>query len=177
MKESVPPVLLLPPAVAAQNSNKIPGPSRPRTAPANGRKRGAGGETSATPGGGTRATRARVAGTPSGAATGRVPPAATPSGGRSAESSQAVPFTPRVDEAPRPLQEGENGFSANGSPIQVPGTIKQKPGPGGPRVGGVAVLTLGNGHELELGLSELEKLKAQVEAHVAAMKANVGLEQ
>jgi len=58
----------------------------------------------------------------------------------------------------------------------VYGTVKAKAGVG-PRVGGVATITLGNGNELTLGLSELEVLKAQVERHLAAIKANVGLEQ
>lgn len=144
-----------------------------RPAPASARKRGA--ETPSmvpTPGGG-RSTRARLnTATPSGGpSSSRVAPASSPG----SALSQPVPFTPR-DAPPRPLQQGESeAFSANGSPIQVPGTLKSKSVRAGPA--NVAVLTLGDGSELELGLSELEKLKAQVDAHMNAIKANIGLEQ
>jgi hypothetical protein len=174
LKLMPPPPALLAPSGKANVAPK-PAPA-PKPVVNNPRKRAT--EAAAMPGisatPGARQTRARmgtVASTPAGASTARGAVAATPAAG-----TTAVPYTPRFDCAPRPLQEGELAFTANGSPIAVPGTVKAKAGVG-PRVGGVATITLGNGNELTLGLSELEVLKAQVERHLAAIKANVGLEQ
>lgn len=129
-----------------------------------------------TPGARSRSTRARtgVVATPSGGSSKSIP-LATPSASRS-DASGGVPWTPRMNEAPRAISDGEKSFSANGSPLQVPGTIKAKTGGGG-KPTTVATLTLGDGQELEMGLSELEQLKAQVEKHLAACKANAGIEQ
>jgi hypothetical protein len=165
LKLMPPPPALLAPSGKANVAPK-PAPA-PKPVVNNPRKRAT--EAAAMPGisatPGARQTRARmgtVASTPAGASTARGAVAATPAAG-----TTAVPYTPRFDCAPRPLQEGELAFTANGSPIAVPGTVKAKAGVG-PRVGGVATITLGNGNELTLGLSELEVLKAQVKAAAGA---------
>jgi hypothetical protein len=144
-----------------------------------------------TPGAGGRATRSKlqVAATPSGAAAskGLAMVSGTPANGR---GPAAAAFTPRAHETPRAAQLGENGYSANGSPINLLNTVRARSGKPGPSSGAVApsvVLTMLDGSEFDLeadstlkaleaddekkaqAVSELEKLKAKVDAHLKAL--------
>ena len=101
-------------------------------------------------------------------------------------------FTPRAHETPRAAQLGENGYSANGSPINLLNTVKAragKPGTSALPVAPSVVLTMLDGSEFDLeadstlkaleaddekkaqAVSELEKLKAKVDAHLKALAA------
>jgi|MDTA01.3.fsa_nt_gb hypothetical protein len=158
-------------------------------AKAAGAKRGApASEAEATPGAkGGRSTRARTGG-----------PAATPGGKGMATpagagtGAGAVAFTPRVGETPRLMKGGEAAFTANGSPINVLNTVKARAGkrnrPGSEAAGPSVLLAMADGREIDLAnreavadleaddeakgfmLGELERLQAQVAAHIKALK-------
>ena len=138
-----------------------------------------------TPGARGRSTRARIAtATPSAASKGLATPAAGGGGG-----TTAVMFTPRMDEAPRVMKGGETGYSANGSPISVPDTVKARGGKRGRDASASVALTLADGSEMDLSdaetlkkldgdddakafaVSQLQQIQAQVEAHLKALKA------
>ena len=113
----------------------------------------------------------------------------TPRGAAAPTPGMAVPFTPRVYETPRIARAGEVILSANGSPINVPGTIKGR----GKRGRAEVTLQLHNGQEVNLAeddattnldeaskaaaVEQLLELRAQVEAHLAAMQGGNLTEQ
>ena len=109
----------------------------------------------------------------------------TPGGG-----TNAVAFTPRIGETPRMMKGGEVGYSERGSPINVPDTVKARPGKRGrSEAAPTVVLAMNDGNEVDLSdrealkglqangeakdfaLSQLEQLQAQVAAHIKALKA------
>lgn len=87
------------------------------------------------------------------------------------------------------MKGGETGYSANGSPISVPDTVKARGGKRGRDASASVALTLADGSEMDLSdaetlkkldgdddakafaVSQLQQIQAQVEAHLKALKA------
>ena len=105
-------------------------------------------------------------------------------------SSVAPPITPRVGMTPRNARQTDLVFSQNGSPINVPDTVRAKVG--GKRSHAEIVVSLGDGTEVNLAepevseqllddatrdeaVQKLRDLQSQLAAHLAALENKADL--